>query len=140
MTSLTSAGASIGSLLAATMMDRIGRKKTLLLLAVPMILNPSPPFYHYFSRFFLGLGVECFYSLVPTYVTEDTNRGIFGCMMGIVCTTGTLICYTPGPLLTVKTLCLVLVIPPVASVIAFDFSPTKVHTFCWWWRKNNKHE
>jgi hypothetical protein len=41
-------------------------------------------------------------------------------MMGIVCTIGTLICYTPGPLLTVKTLCLILVIPPAASVIAYE--------------------
>jgi uncharacterized membrane protein len=41
-------------------------------------------------------------------------------MMGVVCTIGTLICYTPGPLLTVKTLCLILVIPPAASVIAYE--------------------
>jgi hypothetical protein len=41
-------------------------------------------------------------------------------MMGIMCTIGTLICYTPGSLLTVKTLCLILVVPSVAFFIAFD--------------------
>jgi MFS family permease len=122
ITSIISVGAAIGPLLAATVMDRIGRKKTMLMIAIPMIVShlilafTTSINLYYFSRFFLGIGAGCVYSVVPTYVgeiAENSNRGAFGCMMGLVCTAGTLFCYIIGPFVTIKTFCLILVVPPV---------------------------
>jgi sugar porter (SP) family MFS transporter len=128
-----SVGAAIGPLLSIPVMDRIGRKKTLLIVAVPMIVShlilafTTDINLYYFSRLFLGLGVGCIYSVIPTYVgeiAENTNRGAFGCVMGLMCTAATLLCYTIGPFLTIKAFCLVLVIPPVAFFMLFGlFAP-----------------
>ncbi|XP_068915751.1 facilitated trehalose transporter Tret1-like [Tenebrio molitor] len=133
ITSLVSVGAAIGPLLSIPVMDRIGRKKTLLIVAVPMIVShlilafTTDINLYYFSRLFLGLGVGCIYSVIPTYVgeiAENTNRGAFGCVMGLMCTAATLLCYTIGPFLTIKAFCLVLVIPPVAFFMLFGlFAP-----------------
>jgi sugar porter (SP) family MFS transporter len=133
ITSIISVGAAIGPLLAATVMDRIGRKKTMLMIAIPMIVShlilafTTSINLYYFSRFFLGIGAGCVYSVVPTYVgeiAENSNRGAFGCMMGLVCTAGTLFCYIIGPFVTIKTFCLILVVPPVVFFIVFGlFAP-----------------
>jgi sugar porter (SP) family MFS transporter len=133
ITSLVSVGAAIGPLLSIPVMDRIGRKKTLLIVAVPMIVShlilafTTDINLYYFSRLFLGLGVGCIYSVIPTYVgeiAENTNRGAFGCVMGLMCTAATLLCYTIGPFLTIKAFCLVLVIPPVTFFMLFGlFAP-----------------
>jgi MFS family permease len=133
ITSLVSVGAAIGPLLAATIMDRIGRKKTLLMIAVPMVVShiilafTTDMNLYFFSRFFLGIGAGCVYSMIPTYVgeiAENTNRGAFGCVMGLVCTAGSLFCYIIGPFLTIRTFSLILVIPPVAFFILFGiFAP-----------------
>ncbi|CAH1376071.1 unnamed protein product, partial [Tenebrio molitor] len=133
ITSLVSVGAAIGPLLAATIMDRIGRKKTLLMIVVPMVVShiilafTTDMNLYFFSRFFLGIGAGCVYSMIPTYVgeiAENTNRGAFGCVMGLVCTAGSLFCYIIGPFLTIRTFSLILVIPPVAFFILFGiFAP-----------------
>jgi sugar porter (SP) family MFS transporter len=133
ITSLLSIGAAIGPLLATTVMDRIGRKKTLLVIAVPMIVSHLTIAFttdmdlYYCSRFFLGIGVGCVYSIIPTYVgeiAENTNRGTYGCVMSLVGTAGSLFCYIIGPFVTIKTFCLILVIPPVAFLILFGiFAP-----------------
>jgi sugar porter (SP) family MFS transporter len=128
ITSLLSIGAAIGPLLAATVMDKIGRKKTLLMIAVPMIVSHLTLAFttdinlYYFSRFFLGIGTGCVLSIIPTYVgeiAENSNRGAFACVMGLVCTAGSLFCYIVGPFVTIKTFCLILVIPPLAFLILF---------------------
>ncbi|XP_044253231.1 facilitated trehalose transporter Tret1-like [Tribolium madens] len=130
LASLISVGAAIGPILSAIVVDKIGRKKTLLVLTIPMIIpNLVLAFakninLYYFSRFFLGLGIGSVYSIVPIYVgeiAEDTNRGTLGCCISVMYVFGTVFCFIIGPLLTIKSLCLVLVVPAVLFVLIASF-------------------
>lgn len=116
-------GGSIGPILSAIVVNKIGRKKTLLILTIPMIIPHLVLAFaknitlFYISRFFLGLGIGSVYSIVPIYVgeiAEDQNRGTLGCCISVLYTSGTVFCFIVGPFMTIKTLCLVLVVPAVA--------------------------
>ncbi|KAJ3645689.1 hypothetical protein Zmor_023330 [Zophobas morio] len=133
ITSIISIGAAVGPFFGAIIVDRIGRKKTLLLLVLPIILAnlvlafATDIILYYVSRFLLGLTFGCVYSIVPIYVgeiAEDSNRGNVGCFLSMMCTIGTLLCFIIGPYVSIKIFCLILIIPVIVFLISFGlFSP-----------------
>ncbi|RZC34873.1 Sugar tr and/or MFS 1 domain containing protein, partial [Asbolus verrucosus] len=122
-------GAMVGPLGAGPMADKIGRKKSLLVLSLPMAVSllvtafaKTVPLY-YVMRFVLGVGAGSVYTVLPMYlgeIAEDHNRGTIGCFMGIFITLGLLFAYAVGPFLTIKNFCLISVVPLLLFIAIFS--------------------
>lgn len=128
--SLLPLGSAFGPLIAPLISDSIGRKKTLLLIAVPMIVSHlMTAFSHvislfYIARLILGVGAGSAFSLLPNYlaeISEKHNRGQVGCLMGVSVASGLLFSYTVGPFLTVKYFGVVCVLPLLIFLAVFGY-------------------
>lgn len=123
-------GAIFGPLIFGFLNDRIGRKKTLLLSAVPAIAAfltlafVHNVIYFYIARFILGIGVSSAFLILPMYIgeiSEDHNRGSLGCIMTCFISFGLLFSYIVGPFVTVSQFCLLCSIAPCIFFVVFLF-------------------
>lgn len=147
ITSLNSLGASIGPFIFGYLADRIGRKKSLLLSLVPiMIAFTTSAFaqsvYLFFAaRFINGLGAGGVYTVMPILIgeiSEDHNRGTLGIFLTMFIATGNLFTYIVGSALTVMQFNLVALIAPAIFMIIFSvFVPESPYYFL---DKNMKNE
>lgn len=128
ITSLVHLGAVCGPILAGFFSEKIGRKSTLLLFALPMLLShlilafASSPVEFYIARFMLGIGAGSVFTVVPMYVGEIAEtriRGFLGCLLGVFIAFGLLFVYTIGPFVHLKTLSFILLAP--LAVFLFSF-------------------
>ncbi|CAG9759720.1 unnamed protein product [Ceutorhynchus assimilis] len=108
--SLLPLGAVLGPFLAGAAADRIGRKKTLLIGNVPLVLGlilniiAKNVNYLLVSRFICGVSVGTTFTVLPMYVgeiAEDEVRGALGTLMQLFAVMGLLFSYMIGPYLSV---------------------------------------
>ncbi|XP_060518436.1 facilitated trehalose transporter Tret1-like [Cylas formicarius] len=127
-------GAVSGPLLAGLASDKIGRKKTMMVLAVPMIAGFCILAFgrivelYYLARFLIGLGVGSTFAILPMYIaeiTEGRNRGKFGCFLGIFITLGLFYPFSVGPHLTLQVYAMSCTIPLVVFFIIFGLFMTE---------------
>lgn len=147
ITSLLGLGTIFGSILSGFPSERIGRKKTLLVFAIPMftahvmLIFANSLVIIYTARFFCGLGAGCVFAVVPNYITEiseDKNRGIMGCTMGIALATGTMSNYIIGPFVSMSILSCFHLVPIVLFIVLFGwFVPETPYYFASYNDKNN---
>ncbi|CAH1176068.1 unnamed protein product [Phaedon cochleariae] len=108
---ILSLGCIFGSLSSGMVSTSFGRKKTLIMFSLPMILCyvlialAETVNVLYVARFLLGLGTGCIYSVLPSYVgeiSEDSNRGFLGNFMGVSLSLGSAFSYVVGPFVSVR--------------------------------------
>uniref|UniRef100_V5I8P1 Facilitated trehalose transporter Tret1-1 n=2 Tax=Anoplophora glabripennis TaxID=217634 RepID=V5I8P1_ANOGL len=127
--SLVSLGAAVGPLFIGKLADNLGRKKTLILLSLPMLVafitlafsNNITLFY--VARFVGGLGVGSSFAILPMYlgeITENHNRGKFGCIMAVFITLGILYPFVVGPLVSLRLFSFSCAIPLMLFLIFFS--------------------
>jgi MFS family permease len=128
ITSLLSLGSLIGLVPAGMAADKLGRKKTLLILACPVVLSflmmafAQSVYLFFIARFLMGLGAGSVFIILPMYlgeIAEDHNRGIMSCLMGNFNSSGLVFAFTIGPYLSVQWFCLVCLIPLLIFIPIF---------------------
>ncbi|RZC43308.1 uncharacterized protein BDFB_003458, partial [Asbolus verrucosus] len=125
---MLSLGAIFGPLISGPMANKIGRKKTLLIMACPMVLSlvmsafATTVLLFYIARLLMGVGAGSIYTVLPMYLSEigeTHNRGTLGCLMTVFITFGFLFTYSAGPFLTVRNFCLVCTVPLLIFIPVF---------------------
>lgn len=144
--SILCVGAAVGPFLFGFLADKIGRKKTLLSIAVPMIVGITTlAFTDQVKLYYLGrlvakqsssmhlLGGFCFrllygmgcggvFTVLTMYtgeITADYNRGKFSCILGIFVASGVLYPFSIGGFLSVRIFCLSCLLPLQIFLIFF---------------------
>lgn len=106
--------------------DIIGRKNTLLVLSIVMFVGTiclafSTNLYMcYISRFILGVAVGGSVPAVSVFLSEisqDHNRGLIGCFIGLCFPIGNLYVYLTGPLFSVKIFTILCSIPNIINIL-----------------------
>ena len=132
ISSLLAIGAMIGALPAGAIADAVGRKRALLLLAVPflvswaLILATSQVWMLYVARLTVGLGVGAACVLVPTYlseIAEDSVRGMLGAMFQLFLTIGIVYGFTFGATVNYTYLAIACAVVEVVFVATFFTMP-----------------
>ncbi|XP_022188572.1 facilitated trehalose transporter Tret1 isoform X2 [Nilaparvata lugens] len=136
--SLIALGASLGPFVSGFLIDRIGRKKTLYLNAVLIILSwiligiaissfDSISFeLIYVGRVLAGVSAGSCYASIPMYIgeiAEDSVRGAVGSLLAFFLCGGFLLEYVVGPYVSYLVLILVSCIAPIAFLVLFFFMP-----------------
>lgn len=130
--SLLALGAMVGALASGPMADKLGRKKSLLLLTAPFLLSWviiifSPKLWLiYVARFIVGSGVGAACVLVPTYISEIAEisaRGTLGAMFQLFLTVGILLAFILGAVLSYTGFAIICALVEVGFLAAFIWMP-----------------
>lgn len=130
--SLTVIGSMIGPFLGASLADRYGRKRCLLLASSFFIVGWIIVFFAqtvaalYVSRVILGIGVGIAYTTNPMYVSEVADveiRGALGTLIAVNVFTGSLLTCSIGPWVSYQVLTAVLLAVPILFVVCFSWFP-----------------
>lgn len=125
--SLLPVGAAFGPFAAGMYADKIGRKKTLLVAILPMIVAFVLAAYTHdanmfcLMRFLCGLAVGGIFTVLPMYIgeiAEDAVRGSLGSFMQLFITFGLLLSYSIGPYMTVMAFNLACLVVPGIFVVS----------------------
>ncbi|KAL4716031.1 hypothetical protein ACJJTC_002796 [Scirpophaga incertulas] len=117
---------------AAYCADKLGRKTTLLLGAIPFILGwilvivAKSVAVLYVARMFSGLGYGIVYTVAPMYTGEiATNevRGALSTLITLMNKVGILAQYCIGPFVSMRTLASINLILPISFILTFLFLP-----------------
>ncbi|KAL3273527.1 hypothetical protein HHI36_014966 [Cryptolaemus montrouzieri] len=120
----------MGPFFAGYCSDKFGRKRTLLIFSVPMLIShlivafASNAIEYYIARFMMGLGAGCVFTVIPIYVGEIAEtkiRGLLGSVMAVLLSNGLLLVYTIGSYVNIMTLSFILMIPVGLFMIFFGF-------------------
>ncbi|XP_076749707.1 facilitated trehalose transporter Tret1 [Xylocopa sonorina] len=132
ISSLAAVGCAIICILIGILADIIGRKYSMLLMAVPftigwllIILAKSVTMF-YIGRFMTGLGTGAFSVLGPIYIAEIAEnqiRGALGSYIQILTTIGIFISYVFGNIVDMRILSIISGIIPLIFVAVFVFMP-----------------
>ncbi|XP_012234490.1 facilitated trehalose transporter Tret1 [Linepithema humile] len=130
--SLLALGAMLGALVSGPMADKLGRKKSLLSLAVPFLLSwviiifSSKLWLIYVARFIVGSGVGAACVIVPTYISEIaeiSSRGTLGAMFQLFLTVGILLAFVFGAVLSYTVFAIICALVEVGFLAAFIWMP-----------------
>ncbi|XP_018396522.1 PREDICTED: facilitated trehalose transporter Tret1-like isoform X1 [Cyphomyrmex costatus] len=130
--SLTVIGSMIGPFLGASLADRYGRKRCLLLASGFFIVGWAIVFFVktvvalYISRVILGIGVGISYTTNPMYVSEVADveiRGALGTLIAVNVFTGSLFTCSIGPWVSYHVLTGILLAVPIFFVACFSWFP-----------------
>lgn len=125
-------GSIPGNILAAFIVDSIGRKASLLLAGIPLtigwllIIFAWNPYVLYVSRFISGLGQGIVYVVCPMYIGEiaDKNiRGSLGSFIKLMVTFGELYAHAIGPFVSYEWLAYSCILIPIAFFLTFSWMP-----------------
>ncbi|CAH0564531.1 unnamed protein product, partial [Brassicogethes aeneus] len=128
ITSLSCLGAAFGPIISGYLSEKLGRKKTLLLFSLPMIVCQiitmfgDKVYVFLVARFLWGLGMGCVMSVVPAFIgeiSEDKNRGLLGVFMSLFIKIGIILMYAVGPFVNMTILGLVNLIPLLLFLSTF---------------------
>lgn len=120
ITSLHCLGAISGPLFTGIIACKLGKKKTIILFAVPqiianiMLIFANNVNHFYAARFLLGIGTGCVFSLIPVYVAEMSHpkyRGRTSIFMSLTITFTQDLVFIIGPYVTIRTLAIISLIP-----------------------------
>ncbi|XP_050514160.1 facilitated trehalose transporter Tret1-like [Diabrotica virgifera virgifera] len=126
--SLLQLGAAIGPLLFGKISDIIGRKKTLLVMAVPNVICLLTICYarsitiFYICRFMNGLVTGMAFAITPVYLSEIAevhNRGAISNLMTFFMNSGVLFSFLLGPFCSLKLLTFFCALPSILFIILF---------------------
>ncbi|CAB3242996.1 unnamed protein product [Arctia plantaginis] len=130
--SLSSAGTPVGCLLSGYLMDNIGRRNTLIITEIPLILGwlliafaQNIPMI-YAGRLMIGLGCGMVGAPARVYTCEVSQphlRGMLGALASVGVSTGVLIQYVIGTNTTWNILAGVSAIIPILSFLGMLFMP-----------------
>lgn len=125
-------GVGLGSIVPFFLMDRIGRKGTLLFAALPKIgswiligLAGTVP-QIFIGRILAGVGCGITYAVMPMYIGEVTSkrtRGILGTLMAVVLNIGVFISYAIGLFVSRFTMAMAVVGIPAVFLATFAWLP-----------------
>ncbi|KAG7297378.1 hypothetical protein JYU34_019356 [Plutella xylostella] len=144
--SLAIVGSVTSNLLAAYLVDKLGRKKSILLSSIPRICCylthylATAAWMNYVARILGGFSDGISYSIVPMYASEIASkeiRGALGTLFQIFSAFGILLMMTVGPFMdyyTLNMLCLVLCVVTVVPILFIPDSPYFLH------KHGNKNE
>ncbi|XP_020293164.1 facilitated trehalose transporter Tret1-like isoform X2 [Pseudomyrmex gracilis] len=130
--SLLALGAMAAAVPSGPMADKLGRKKSLLLLAAPFLLSwviiifAYKLWLIYIARFVVGIGVGAACVLVPTYISEIaeiSTRGTLGAMFQLFLTIGILFAFILGNQINYTAFAVVCALIIVAFLLAFVWMP-----------------
>lgn len=130
--SLLALGAIAGAIPSGPMADRLGRKKTLLLLAIPFLLSwaiiilGSKLWLIYLARFIIGAAVGAACVVVPTYISEiaeTSTRGSLGAMFQLNITVGILLAFILGAVMNYTAFAIVCGLIEVGFLATFVWMP-----------------
>lgn len=134
--SLTVIGSMIGPFLGASLSDKFGRKRCLMIssgffiVGWLIVLFAKSVDALYISRVTLGVGVGISYTTNPMYVSEvaDTNiRGALGTLIAVNVFTGSLLTCSIGPWVSFEILAAILLAIPVLFIACFMWFPESPH-------------
>ncbi|CAH1972685.1 unnamed protein product [Acanthoscelides obtectus] len=126
--SLYCLGAAIGPIFAGKFADRLGRKRTLIIISFPMIISlvilafAKNIHIYYVTRFVMGITAGSAFNVLPMYlaeISEVRNRGTTGCLMAVFVVLSGLISFLIGPLLSIRLFTIFCCIPLLLFVIFF---------------------
>lgn len=126
--SLLPLGAVLGPFIAGALADRIGRKRTLLLGNVPVIVGlllnvfAKSVIYLLVSRFLCGISVGLTFTVLPMYIgeiAEDDVRGALGTYLQLFTVIGLLFSFVAGPYMSVTMFNAFCLVVPITFLIAF---------------------
>ncbi|XP_018320194.1 facilitated trehalose transporter Tret1-like [Agrilus planipennis] len=142
--SFLSCGAIFGPFVAGFLVDRIGRKWTLvcasgvpLTAAFLMLAFGRTPVVYYVARFIGGLGMGVVFTALPMYIGEISEapiRGTMASFFNIFMVSGELASYALGPYIPIMWFSIICAIFPAAFVILFSLFPDSPHYYI---SKNN---
>ncbi|KAH0555190.1 facilitated trehalose transporter Tret1-like isoform X1 [Cotesia glomerata] len=125
-------GSVPGNLLAAFIVDTIGRKLSLLLAGVPLTLGwlliifARNAYYLYASRFISGFGMGIVYVVCPMYIGEIADkkiRGALGTFIKLMVTFGELYSHAVGPFTGFHELTCACLLIPLVFFMTFIWMP-----------------
>lgn len=126
--SIINIGAVLGAIPAGLVADRIGRKWTLLFIALPhftaylMFALANEVYLFYLGRFINGIALGAGYTILPMYiaeVAEDSNRAPLSISLNIFWTFGNCLPYAIGPYLNITLFNLILAAIPLTFFVIF---------------------
>lgn len=129
-------GAIVGALPAGTIADKLGRKKALLLLAIPFILSwflivlVKAVWMLYAARFIVGAAVGAVCCIVPNYIGEiasPSTRGSLGAMFQLFLASGIVFTFILGTVASywmIGILCGIVEVVFIATFIWMPESPS----------------
>lgn len=132
ISSIYNVGCGISCLFIGLLMEKFGRKKTMLYLVIPLIVGWSllvwaQNFTMLLSgRFILGLAGGAFYISVPQYTSEISEkeiRGILGSFLQLQVSIGVLFVYVIGAFLKVFWMNVICGLCPIIYALVFAFMP-----------------
>ncbi|XP_066582654.1 facilitated trehalose transporter Tret1-like [Prorops nasuta] len=125
-------GSIPGNVIAACIVDWMGRKGSLLLSGIPLtigwilILVAWNPYILYASRFVSGLGQGIVYVVCPMYIGEIADkeiRGSLGSFIKLMVTFGELYAHAVGPFVSYDWLAYACVLIPIVFFLTFSWMP-----------------
>ncbi|KAI4499671.1 hypothetical protein M0802_005241 [Mischocyttarus mexicanus] len=125
-------GVGIGSIIPFFLMNRIGRKKTLLLAALPKIISwiiigvAADQASIFCGRILAGIGCGISYSVLPMYLGEISSkrtRGLLGTMLAVNMNIGMLLIFTIGLWISRFTMSMIAMTIPILFVVMFSWLP-----------------
>lgn len=125
-------GVGVGTLMPLILMDRIGRKWTLLVGALPKVFSwiaiglADTPSALYLGRVLAGVGCGISYAVVPMYIGEISSkrtRGPLGTMNALSINLGILFIYTVGLATSRYTMAMISVAGPLLFIVSFIWLP-----------------
>ncbi|XP_050534162.1 facilitated trehalose transporter Tret1-like isoform X2 [Daktulosphaira vitifoliae] len=130
--SLVTLGAAVGPILSGFLLDRLGRKNTVLFSMILSIVSWTmisfiPNLYVlYVARVLSGISVGLIFTAVPTYIAEIAKpdlRSSLGTVMQFFLCVGFLLEYIVGPYTSYLTLALVSLATPILCFATFMWMP-----------------
>nr|XP_012221518.1 PREDICTED: facilitated trehalose transporter Tret1-like [Linepithema humile] len=121
-----------GCILAAFIVDWLGRKKSLLIGGGPLLIGfvlvyvAWNPYVLYASRFISGIGQGVVYVVCPMYIGEIADkeiRGSLGSFIKLMVTFGELYAHAVGPYVTYEKLAGICILIPLLFLVAFVWMP-----------------
>lgn len=132
ISSLLALGAIAGALPAGPMADKMGRKKSLLLLAAPFLISwgiiivGAEVWLLYIARFLAGVGVGAGCVIGPTYISEISEvstRGTLGALFQLFLTVGIFLAFVIGSVLGYTAFAIICALVIVVFLGSFYFMP-----------------
>ncbi|KAG5887989.1 hypothetical protein JTB14_016613 [Gonioctena quinquepunctata] len=125
-------GCPFGAFLAALLLDRIGRKNTILSMAPPVFVcfilmaYARNIWYLSFLRFIIGISDGAMFTAVPMYIGEIAAPDIRGFLSSLICVFylfGILLINTLGMYLDIFTCSMISAVAPAVHFVSFFFMP-----------------
>ncbi|KAF5295172.1 hypothetical protein FQR65_LT10560 [Abscondita terminalis] len=129
-------GSLVGCIIAAYLTDKIGRKRILLLSAIPFCVSmmgatlAKTATVFIILRFIGGLGTGIVFVVLPIYVGEIADKDIRGrlnVLRIILGTLGSVYVYSVGPFISYIVLSITCGIVPIVFALIFVFMPESPH-------------